>query len=593
MSESYKLVRSNFDLPPLADSTVISPQHNIPSIVHFPAEAQEIAELKREYLSDMFDVFSDGLFYMSEQEQFHLYNPNFYNKFGIENNEISLKTWMSLIHPTDRLSLHKRLKELRYIEEKKISTQYRVLRSDGQYSWIEGTVIVKNKDGKRYFIGCHRDISQEKLMENCAKRAVFRDNTSGLANTNQLTIDLEALRHKNTVNYSIIYIQIDDIKSYLNLYGPQILKDLISHLVTSLKDLPEDFIGIYRVHSDDFVVLLRGYNDQFQLENLGKRILKGYHRSLDENGYLYGTEINIGIYPDIDIYNTAEELVKIASRTCQFAGSNETRRISVYGGHTKDKVDRHFYIEQELKRAITTNTLSLKFQPIICTKENRVSSFEALVRWKSAQIGEIYPDEFISVAEKKGLIIELGYSVFAKACKFIKLYQKHHESDVKVNVNVSVLQLLNSQFPDTVKQMAHDAGVEPHKIVLELTETMILDGNKSAASQLQKLSEYGFQLSLDDFGSGYSSLNSFFDLPLNQIKIDKSIAWRSLNNPATTEYVKFIIQLCQNNNVDIVVEGIESAEMQRKFIALGASYLQGYWFSKPLSYASASRYTHI
>ncbi|WP_157607899.1 EAL domain-containing protein, partial [Vibrio sp. 16] len=267
--------------------------------------------------------------------------------------------------------------------------------------------------------------------------------------------------------------------------------------------------------------------------------------------------------------------------------------ISVYASKTKSRVDRHFYIERELGNAIKQGLLSIKFQPIICTKLNAIASFEALVRWKCKDMGEIFPDEFISVAEKKGLIVDLGYLVLSKACHFIQQYQATHNNSVRVNVNVSVLQLLNHSFPERVKKVADEYLIDPKHIVLELTETMILDGNKNAADQLNKLSALGFQLSLDDFGAGYSSLNSFFDFPLQQIKIDKSIAWRSFTNPATFEYLSFVIKLCQAYDVDIVIEGIENAQMAQAFTDLGASYLQGYWFSKPLSFASASHYTAI
>jgi EAL domain-containing protein (putative c-di-GMP-specific phosphodiesterase class I) len=139
--------------------------------------------------------------------------------------------------------------------------------------------------------------------------------------------------------------------------------------------------------------------------------------------------------------------------------------------------------------------------------------------------------------------------------------------------------------------MADEAGIAPKSIVLELTETVILDGNKNALHQLDTLSKMGFQLSLDDFGAGLSSIHSFFDLPLNQIKIDRSMATKTLTNRASEQYLNFIIQLCRSKGVDIVIEGIENSGMYQKFREMGASYLQGYWFSKPLSLASASRYT--
>ncbi|EKO3664021.1 EAL domain-containing protein, partial [Vibrio metschnikovii] len=139
--------------------------------------------------------------------------------------------------------------------------------------------------------------------------------------------------------------------------------------------------------------------------------------------------------------------------------------------------------------------------------------------------------------------------------------------------------------------MADAAGVCPSSIVLELTETVILDGNRHALNQLNTLSKMGFQLSLDDFGAGLSSIYSFFDLPLNQIKIDRTMALKTLTNAASEEYLRFIVQLCRSRGMDIVIEGIENSAMQQKFCQMGVNYLQGYWFSKPLSLATASRYT--
>ena len=201
------------------------------------------------------------------------------------------------------------------------------------------------------------------------------------------------------------------------------------------------------------------------------------------------------------------------------------------------------------------------------------------------------PDEFIPVAENKGLIVELGYQVFEKACQFIKSYRERYQNQVRVNVNVSVLQLLNSEFPSKIKAMADQVGIEPQAIVLELTETFILDNNQAAIAPLNTLRELGFSLSMDDFGAGYSSLNCFFDLPMTQIKIDKSMAWKTLTNRSSREYLKFLITMCREQNIEVVIEGIEDAKMCDFFAEMGGDYLQGYWFSKPLAVASASRYT--
>ncbi|MCW8335365.1 EAL domain-containing protein [Vibrio paucivorans] len=539
----------------------------------------------------MFDVFVEGVFYLSHKGDVFFYNPSFYAQFGITSGHIHFDDWLELVHPLDKAIFQQKVDDHMQTDECKVTTQYRVRMLNGQYLWIEGSSITKVKDGKTFMIGCHRDVSDQKLMESYIQQAAFRDSASGLSNRSKLLIDIEEIVHTNDSEYSLVYIQVDDIKSYINQYGPEILKELLDHLIAALQDLPDDFADYYRIRSDDFAVLVKGHYEGDELRHLGERIMEQYHNSLSDNEHLYGKDISLGIYPNIDKNLPAEEIVKIACRTCQFTGSTNGPRLAIYSGDTQRKVERHFFIEQSLKKAIKNDIISVKFQPIICAQTDRIASFEALVRWRSKEFGEIYPDEFIPVAEKKRLIVDLGYLVFEKACQFIHQYHQKHSRDVRVNVNVSVLQLLNSHFPERVKTIAELAHVPAKNVVLELTETFILDGNKHALEQLNKLSGYGFKLSLDDFGAGYSSLNSFFDLPLDQIKIDKSMAWRSLDNVASREYLRFVTQLCRSNNVDIVVEGIENAEMQRSFIEMGVSYLQGYWLSKPLSLASASRYT--
>ncbi|KGY07573.1 EAL domain-containing protein [Vibrio sinaloensis] len=552
----------------------------------------ELDELMDDHFKHMIDVLNDGIFYMSDTEHVCFYNPSFYQRFGIQSGHTCLETWLDLVHPMDRFMLQSKVDEHIAEDDFKMATQYRVRCTNGQYVWLEGTAITKTVNGKRFMIGCHKDISDKKLMEAFVQQTSFKDGASGLSNEHRLVMDIDNIDPLREP-HSLLYIQVANIRSYLSLYGPQIMRDVLNHIIQALNHFPEDLVDFYRIRSDDFAILVKGdYSDE-QLTQLGERISEKYNEAVKTFGYLYGTEISIGIYPSIPAELDAEEAIKIASRTSQFASEQKDCHISVYASKTKSRVDRHFYIERELGNAIKQGLLSIKFQPIICTKRNAIASFEALVRWKCKDIGEIFPDEFISVAEKKGLIVDLGYLVLSKACHFIQQYQATHNNSVRVNVNVSVLQLLNHSFPERVKKVADEYLIDPKHIVLELTETMILDGNKNAADQLNKLSALGFQLSLDDFGAGYSSLNSFFDFPLQQIKIDKSIAWRSFTNPATFEYLSFVIKLCQAYDVDIVIEGIENAQMAQAFTDLGASYLQGYWFSKPLSFASASHYTAI
>ncbi|WP_239032743.1 EAL domain-containing protein [Vibrio sp. MMG023] len=559
---------------------------------------QTISEHDREFLQiveqrfiHIFDVFSEGLFYMDEFGTMAFYNQRFYEQFGINAGRINLDRWLDLVHPLDRERLSKRVDAHINTDNTRVTTTYRLRKPNGQYVWIEGVAMTKETEHGHYMVGSHRDISERKLMESYIHQVAFHDNASGMANRAHLLLNIDKLVKSNRSQASIFYIQIEEIKSYLNQYGSELVDGLVEKLLQTLSHLPSPNCTVYRVHDDDFAILVL---DEIPLEDLhtyAQTIKQNYHDAVVEEGQYLGSNISIGLYPSIDPEHSAEEIVRKAARTCQYASEKNKDRIAVYSQKTQHAVDRYFFIEQGLKNALEEKTLSVKFQPIVRASDLQVVSFESLVRWRSKEFGEIYPDEFIPVAENKGLIVELGYQVFEKACKFIKSYRERYQNQVRVNVNVSVLQLLNSEFPSKIKAMADKAGVEPKAIVLELTETFILDNNQAAIAPLNTLSELGFALSLDDFGAGYSSLNCFFDLPMTQIKIDKLMAWKTLTNRSSREYLKFLISMCFEQNIEVVIEGIEDAKMRDFFAEMGVDYLQGFWFSKPLSVASASRYT--
>jgi len=559
---------------------------------------QIISEHDREFLQiveqrfiHIFDVFNEGLFYMDEFGSMVFYNQCFYEQFGINAGHVNLDQWLELVHPLDRERLSKRVDAHINTNNERVTTTYRLRKPNGQYVWIEGVAMTKETEHGHYMVGSHRDISERKLMESYIHQVAFHDNASGMANRAHLLLNINELIESKSTHASIFYIQIEEIKSYLNQYGSELVDGLVEKLLQTLSHLPSSNCTVYRVHDDDFAILVL---DEVPLEDLqvyAKTIKRNYHDAVVEKGQYLGSNISIGLYPCIDPEHSAEEIVRKAARTCQYANEKNKDRIAVYSQKTQYAVDRYFFIEQGLKNALEERTLSVKFQPIVSASDLQVVSFESLVRWRSKEFGEIYPDEFIPVAENKGLIVELGYQVFEKACQFIKSYRERYQNQVRVNVNVSVLQLLNSEFPSKIKAMADQVGIEPQAIVLELTETFILDNNQAAIAPLNTLRELGFSLSMDDFGAGYSSLNCFFDLPMTQIKIDKSMAWKTLTNRSSHEYLKFLITMCREQNIEVVIEGIEDAKMCDFFAEMGVDYLQGYWFSKPLSVASASRYT--
>ncbi len=554
-------------------------------------KSQIFDSLFEQHFHHIFDVFNQGIFYLDVDNKMLFQNPEFYDQFDLDLSDTSLEQWVELIHPDDKVSFEEKVKVHISSDMRRAVKQYRIRNKRGEYIWLEGTGVIVDTDNGRYMVGSHKDITENKKMETYISEAAYRDTTTGLSNRQKLVVDINSAMEDHDNNYALIYIQIDNLRSYINQFGTGVLDDVLYQVIHGFDALSKDNGQFYRVRTDDFAILLRGNYSNESLAAICYQLINYYRESSADLGHMYGNEMSIGVYPFSEETTSASDVIQIASRTCEYAREKNANNLEIFNAEVKQRIDRFFYIEQKLKDALANGDVHAKFQPIICANTNTVSSFESLARWRSEDYGEIYPDEFIPVAEKKGLIIDLGYIIFEQACQFIRHYNEVHGTKVKVNVNVSVLQLLNPNFPGNIKMIADTEKVDPSQIVVELTETVILDDNQHGKKQLARISSFGFDLSLDDFGAGHSSLNTFFELPLNQIKIDKSMAWKAEKQSAPKEYIAFLIQLCNSRGVKVVIEGIENADMFHLFEQLGANFLQGYWFSKPLSKASASSYT--
>ncbi|ASA57383.1 EAL domain-containing protein [Vibrio gazogenes] len=541
-------------------------------------------------LIHIFDVFNEGIFHMDAEGLLTFYNPDFYVQFGIQSPTIHASAWYALVHPDDQELLINRVNAHIDKFEQRILNQYRVRKTDGDYLWIEGSAVCLTERGETYIVGSHRDISDKKMMETYLKEAAFYDDSSALFNLRKLLLDLDLLVQSSDNVFSVIYIRIHELQSYLIEYGSDLLKNVITNVKSAAQVFPQDHATLYRVSLDTYAVLFRDAVSHTSLKMMCTQFVHRYQTCMTQQNTLFANGMSLGIYPDCDHQLESEEILSIAFRTCAFASEQSQSQIELYEGHTQQKVDRYFYIESGLKCALRNKSLSVKYQPIIDTTTGKVSSFEALVRWPTKDYGNIYPDEFIPVAENKGLIVELGYQVFEKACQFINHYNTMNQTSVRVNVNVSVLQLLNSNFPDEMLRITSEAGLTPGTIILELTETVILDEHKYALQQINRLNELGFLLSLDDFGAGFSSIHSFFDLPFDQIKIDRYFSMKTMKNDNSCQFLEFLIKLCRKEQISVVIEGIEDSKMLHQFHAMGASHLQGYWFAKPLSIAAAMYY---
>lgn len=540
-------------------------------------------------LLNIFNACMEGFYHIDNAGNVTLFNHEFYKQLGFTSFNIKLDEWYQRVHSDDLSSIQIKVDISKLKEGEKLSHSYRVLTPANDHIWIESKCICLFDGKQKYVVGCHRDITDKKQLESYLSNAAFYDSFSGLFNLRKLLSDISQLKEEN-IDFNIVYIKVGNMQSTPDALNNGFTTDIVNNIKTATYAFSDNASSLYRVNENDYVVLIK---QSVSIAPIVKSCLEAsseYSDLMYEQGHLLANKLSFGIYPQCPKNLDSDEIVSLASRTCLYAEESKSSHIEVYHGNTQNRIDRFFYIENDLKTVLRDRKLSVKFHPIVCAKTGEVQSFEALARWNSKEFGNIYPDEFIPVAEKKGLIVELGYLVYEKACTFIKQYNDKNQTNINVNINVSVLQLLNTRFPDNVRKISSQLGVSPSNVVLEMTETFLLDENNNAKEQLKLLKNMGFSLSLDDFGAGFSSINSFFDFSFNQIKIDKTFATKTMSDEDSSKYLEFFIQLCKSKNISVVIEGIEDSIMLNKFNEMNADLLQGYWFTKPLSVASASHY---
>jgi EAL domain-containing protein (putative c-di-GMP-specific phosphodiesterase class I)/GGDEF domain-containing protein len=526
--------------------------------------------------------FNECRFYLTESDtQFD--NPQFFMALGLKVSSQTLDEWIELAHPDDRslldttLHWHKKL-QLNY----PLVSHYRIKNRDGFYINIEQKLVALELNGMPVIMG-RLSICENHTYDNISlEYRPIRHSISGLYTQTKLLIDIKNIQETDNNNLTVAHIKVDNLTNQVRQFGPELLLDVARKLHATCKIFLGYRVHLYQLDTDTFMLLLVGNIDFKLLEPLFASFISKYISINEGLGSLYADKISIGIVPNNDNQFSGEELLDLSTQTRRYANHRKNNHIAIYSEVTKEKVARFSYIEKNLAKAVRQRQLSVNFHPIVDLKNQQVASFESLVRWNCQEYGQIGPIEFIHIAEKQGLIYDLGILVFQSACTFLQQYNKKHGSQVKVNINVSVLQLLNRDLPSHFRRIALQYGLTPNSIVLEITETVNLDDNNHALAQLRKLSDMGFILSLDDFGAGMTSINSFFDFPFKQIKIDRSFALRAMVDSSPTHFLQFLIRLCRNKAISIVVEGVETHEMLDFYLKLGTTHLQGYFYSMPL-----------
>jgi diguanylate cyclase (GGDEF)-like protein len=412
-----------------------------------------------------------------------------------------------------------------------------------------------------------------------------RDPLTNLPNRLYLNERLKVLIAESTrtnTPLAVLFIDLDRFKEVNDSLGHDAGDILLKEVAVRLKDClrPEDLVA--RLGGDEFVVVVRSKDGRTAAEVVVEKIVRSLAQGVDLEGHEVFIGASIGICMLGEDGDTVEMLFQNADTAMYKAKAGGRNGYRFFTPEMNQEARTRLMMENALRHAIERNELSLHYQPRLDLSSMVVTGMEALLRWNHPQLGEVPPLEFIPMAEETGIINDIGQWVLTEACRQNKLWVQQFGRPLRVSVNVSARQLKSPMLAAKFKETLRSTGLPANLLELELTETALMDDPECAARTLKELKQAGISLSIDDFGTGHSSLAYLRQFPIDSVKQDRSFLAETVADVNPYKLAASIINLVHTLNLSVVAEGVESVETLEFLRASSCDEVQGYLVSKPL-----------
>ena len=461
-------------------------------------------------------------------------------------------------------------------------------RKDGEefLGWIELSEVRDASGERTRFVAVANDVTDKKRAEQELRYLANYDTLTGLPNRTLLSERLaravvRARRIESRV--AVLFLDLDRFKdindSMGHAAGDRILKAAAARLLSTVRETDT----VARLGGDEFTVVLEEIDSVAEAERVAKKIITAFHAPLDlndQNDVSISPSIGVSIYPDHGLVPT--DLLKFADTAMYQAKDRGRNTYQVYTEAMDAEARKRATMAAALRKALERGEFHLVFQPRLSLLEGRITGVEALLRWYSAELGEIPPATFIPLAEETGLILSIGEWVLRESCYTLQRWRRQGMNNTCMAVNVSVLQLLRSDLPGQIRSILDETGVPANRIELEVTESMVMANAEQTISVLRELKRTGVSLAIDDFGTGYSSLVYLKRLPIDTLKIDKEFIGDLTTDPDDEAITATIITMAHSLGLNVVAEGVELPEQLYYLREQGCDEIQGYWLSLPM-----------
>ncbi|MFJ6208952.1 putative bifunctional diguanylate cyclase/phosphodiesterase [Lysinibacillus sp. NPDC092081] len=461
---------------------------------------------------------------------------------------------------------------------------------DGSLYWVKTTIIpFLDDNGKPYqYIAIRVDITAQKDIKKITHIA-YHDELTGLPNRRKLEQRLENEFHQSRrtgEKFALLFIDVNRFKNINDGLGHIIGDMFLVEMANRLRNVDYTSNSIYRHNSDEFVIIL---NDVDRIEEKAEEIISVFNESFIVDTFEFYSSISIGISIFPDHANSVEELLKNADIAMYAAKSKRGNQYRLYRPNMEEINDKWLLLETKLHQALKKDILELHYQPKINLKTNKVIGMEALLRWHDPGLGHMPPDRFIPFAEECGLINDIGVWVLRKASSQARTWNEVHNLNLRVAVNISPIHISTTGFVEMVHEVIAETKIDPHFLEIEITEMSMLDYTEDLINTIKQLRALGITISLDDFGTGYSSLNYLKKFPVDVLKIDRAFVRDIVPEKSGIAMISAMISLAHALNLQVVAEGVEEEAELNVLREHGCEYVQGYYFSKPLSVEDFTR----
>lgn len=544
---------------------------------------EQLMQKQKEFLMKVINTSPNYIFTRDRSGSYTMVNQAFADLYGLKEEDLIGKSPWEL---NEREVAKRHLEEDREILDGRMENlilEDSFTDHQGAVHWVQAVKIplLSNEGSREHILFIATDITERKKKEEEIIHLAYHDSLTGLPNRLLFLKRLsEALEQSGRT--AIMFLDLDDFKIVNDNLGHDIGDMLLQQVGERLEECLQPGDTVARMGGDEFTILLSAIRNEHHVVEIAERLIDTLTAPFSIRGHELQVTTSIGIAISPEHGAEMKPLLKHGDMAMYVAKDKGKNNYQFYRPHMSESLFARMNMESQLRKALDRNEFEVQYQLKVDGRTGKRSGLEALLRWHNKEIGQVPPSQFIKIAEVSGLIVPIGEWVLRTACSQAKAWQLAGYTPLRVAINISPRQIGAPLFLQTVQQILKDTELDPQWLELEITESMILDDSDSVISTLTALQNEGVVISIDDFGTGHSSLSYLKKLPVNTLKIDRSFVSEITTDDDNRAIVRAIIAMAHRLKLSVVAEGVETGEQFEILKKEGCDEMQGYYIGYPV-----------